>query len=570
MPYVSLTLKYRPQTFQELVGQPHVAQTLMNAVASDRLSHAYLFCGPRGTGKTTTARILAKAINCEKGPTPTPCGECTICTSIREGNALDIVEIDAASNRGIDEIRELRERVKYAPARCRAKVYFLDEVHMLTKEAFNALLKTLEEPPPRTFFVLVTTEPHKLPPTIISRCQRFDFRPISSRDIADALERVAKAEGVEIDGAALHAIARAGRGALRDAESIFDQVIAYTSGAITLQQVNEVLGAMETELLFQLGDVLVRGDIAGSFAAVDRLLTQGKDIGQLLGDLTTHFRNVLLAALGGAAKGQVGTVGELIDVAESDWQRLAEQASKAGPDWAMKAIELLAGAQADIKQGAQPRIALELALARISQATRERVAEAHAPSVGPPASAEQEAGVRHERPAAGPAEPPRPAQPTPVAAAAMHGDRQLDLAAVVANWEAAQAGLSAAIKALLRDGQPAQLADSTLTIRFRHQFHYTQVSERYAGQVEEALSKAFGRRLKVRCIVEEAEEATASAPRKAEQPSLLDPQPPAAAEAGPAEPASPPEPVHEEASAEPDGPADVQDVLQLFDGTIED
>ncbi|MFQ6098294.1 MAG: DNA polymerase III subunit gamma/tau, partial [Armatimonadota bacterium] len=520
--------------------------------AADRLSHAYLFCGPRGTGKTTTARILAKAINCERGPTPTPCGECPVCVSIREGNALDIVEIDAASNRGIDEIRELRERVRYSPARCRAKVYFLDEVHMLTKEAFNALLKTLEEPPPHTFFVLVTTEPHKLPATIISRCQRFDFRPISTPEIAEALQRVASEEEIKIDAAAVESIARAARGALRDAESILDQVIAYSTGPITLREVNDVLGALESELIFQLADVLVRGDVGEAFAAVDRLLAQGKDIGQLLADLTIHLRNLLLATLSREDA-------TLIEVTDSDRGRLMEQAGKARPEWAMKAIELLAGAQSEIRQGAQPRIAVELALARICRA--------HA---GPEAREAVEALPARAAEPAGPAAAAarHPVAPAPAAATSAAGpgpppSGELDLAHIRANWDAAQAGLSASIRALLRDGRPTALTDSTLTVRFQHEFHCTQVSDKYLADVEEALSKAFGHSLKLRCVVEEGQAASESAAPMAEQPSLLDAQ-------GESDGAGAARSGSADGAAEDGRPAEVQDVLQLFDGSAED
>ncbi len=292
MPYISFSLKYRPQTFEEIVGQQHVSQTLMNAVATDRVSHAYLFAGPRGTGKTSTARVLAKALNCLSSdkPTPHPCGKCDLCVAIQNGRALDVKEIDAASNNSVEDIRELREKVGYAPAEGRSKVYILDEAHMLSTSAWNAFLKTLEEPPSHTIFVLATTEPHKVPPTIMSRCQYFDFRAISLRDITEMLKRIVEQEGVEIEEAALGAIAQAGQGAMRDAESILDQIVAYAEGPISLDTVNAVLGVTPAEILAQMADIIVQADLPAAFEAIDGLVSSGKDLGQFLNDLTGYMR----------------------------------------------------------------------------------------------------------------------------------------------------------------------------------------------------------------------------------------------------------------------------------------
>ncbi|MFN3477224.1 MAG: DNA polymerase III subunit gamma/tau, partial [Candidatus Methylomirabilales bacterium] len=245
MSYLVLARKWRPQTFDEVVGQRPVTQTLKNAILQNRLAHALLFAGPRGVGKTTTARILAKALNCEQGPTPEPCNRCPRCREITEGRSMDCIEIDGASNRGIDEVRELRENVRYAPALGKSKVIIIDEVHMLTEPAFNALLKTLEEPPPRVVFVLATTEPHKVPPTIHSRCQRHDFRRIGLQEMVGRLQTICSAEGIEVEKEALLAMAKAAEGSLRDAESLLDQVIAYSGQKVKLQDVVEALGLIE-------------------------------------------------------------------------------------------------------------------------------------------------------------------------------------------------------------------------------------------------------------------------------------------------------------------------------------
>ncbi|MFQ6131380.1 MAG: DNA polymerase III subunit gamma/tau [Armatimonadota bacterium] len=477
MPYVPLTLKYRPQQFDEVVGQRHVSQTLMNAVASDRLVHAYLFAGPRGTGKTSTARLLAKAVNCERGPTPTPCNECSICTSIREGHALDIIEIDAASNRGIDEIRDLREKVKYSPAQCRAKVYILDEVHMLTKEAFNALLKTLEEPPAHAFFVLATTEPHKVPPTILSRCQRFDFRLIPSPEIEELLRQVAEQEGIQADEEALESISRAAGGAARDALSILDQTVAFSEDTITLEDVTQVLGATEARLVAEMADILIRKDTAAAFELVGSIINEGKDIGQLIVDLTAYLRNLLLLTLRCEAT-------EVLGIPAAEAARLQEQSRQTDTDTVMAAIQVLNEAQGEIRQSSQHRIILELALARIC--AREELAAAPAP-------------------AAEPAQP-EPARPEPEPAAAAEAaapEGMPELAAVMANWDGVMNGLMGSIKACLRNGRPTAVQDGVVTITFDSQFHHDQIADRYSAQVQQALSAACGQELTINCVLEE-------------------------------------------------------------------
>ncbi len=279
MPYLSFYRKYRPRTFAEIVGQRHVTQTLANAVKAERIAHAYLFCGPRGTGKTSTARALAMALNCEQGPTAEPCLKCESCQRISEGTALDVVEIDAASNRGIDEIRALREKVALAPTDARFKVYIVDEVHMLTGEAFNAFLKTLEEPPAHVVFVLATTEPHRVLPTILSRCQRFDFHRISVDDKAVAM------------------LAHAADGAVRDALTLLDQAAAYAEGEIGPEVITEILGGIDFDLVAEFADVFTRRDIGAALSLLDRVVAEGKDLRQLLMGMIGHYRNLLVLSV---------------------------------------------------------------------------------------------------------------------------------------------------------------------------------------------------------------------------------------------------------------------------------
>ena len=288
MEHQSLYRKWRPQTFEDIIGQKHITQTLINAISLNRISHAYIFSGPRGVGKTTTARILAKSLNCEKGPTPYPCNKCERCIRITNGYSMDVMEIDGASNNGVDSIRELRNKVNFAPAEGRYKIYIIDEVHMLSQGAFNALLKTLEEPPLHVIFIFATTDPHKIPSTILSRCQWFNFRRISLADIVAKLKMIAKDEKLSIDDKTLDIIARSSTGSMRDAESALDQIIAYCGKDITSQSVREVLGIIEEEVFFEFLEAIIKNDTLKGIELISRISDLGEDASQFIKNLMEY------------------------------------------------------------------------------------------------------------------------------------------------------------------------------------------------------------------------------------------------------------------------------------------
>jgi DNA polymerase-3 subunit gamma/tau len=349
--YIVTARKWRPMKFEDVVGQNHVTTTLRNAIATNRLAHAYLFAGQRGCGKTTTARILAKAVNCLNPKDNNPDNECEICREITEGRSFGVLEIDGASNRGVEEIRNLRESVRYAPATGKYKVYIIDEVHMLTKEAFNALLKTLEEPPPHVLFIFATTEVHKLPATILSRCQRFDFRRIAIHEITANLKGIARGEGLQLDDDALMLIAKKGDGSLRDAQSIFDQVVSLCGKTITHQQILGALNIVDQEVYFRVTDLIKTGDAKGGLALVEELMSGGHDIKEFLNGLTEHFRNILIM------KATQST--DLIEASDVYKRRYAEEAQHFSIADVLRLQRLVNGTESAIRWSAQPRFKLE-------------------------------------------------------------------------------------------------------------------------------------------------------------------------------------------------------------------
>ncbi len=354
MEYQSLYRKWRPQTFEDIIGQKHITQTLINAISLNRISHAYIFSGPRGVGKTTTARILAKSLNCLKGPTPHPCNKCERCIRITDGYSMDVIEIDGASNRGIDDIRDLRNKVKFAPAEGKYKVYIIDEVHMLTTEAFNALLKTLEEPPSHVIFIFATTNPHKIPSTILSRCQWFNFRRISLEDIVAKLKMIAKDEKLKIDDKTLNMIARSSTGSMRDAESTLDQIIAYCGKDITSQSVREVLGIIEEEVFFEFTEAIIKNDTLKGIELINRTSDLGGDASQFVKNLMEYVHNLSIA------KVCQKEILNLQGIFTEDRERLLKQSKTIKLEKLFNIVDYLAEVERKMRYTRHPWILLEM------------------------------------------------------------------------------------------------------------------------------------------------------------------------------------------------------------------
>jgi DNA polymerase-3 subunit gamma/tau len=486
----ALYRKYRPQDFDEVVGQEAIVRTLKNAISSGQVRQAYLFAGPRGTGKTSLARILAKGLNCVQGPTPTPDKVCNPCVTIANGNSLDVIEMDAASQRGIDDIREIRERVVLQPAEGRYKVYILDEAHQLTDAAWNALLKLIEEPPPHLVFVFCTTDLSKVLPTVRSRCQTFVFARPRLPELVRLLRRVAVGEEIQVPDQALALVARGARGSFRDAVSTLDQLASATEKQITVQSVLQLLGAVEEEALFRLCDLVVDRDTAGALTFVEELSEQGQDLGRLVVDLLEHLRHLMLVQ-------HMGEVPDTLPVTEETRERLRAQANQLGEATVIRLVDLLAVAVEDMRQGGDPRLPLELALVKVtrpgSDLSRESLSyrleqletRGHVPTAPVPMS---DTGTGREE--------------APVEAVAMSTPPSLELEQLQEAWlrtilpAVEERSIPAA--SVLREAHPAGLAEDTLTVEFpaSASFHRQLAEEpKNATLLADALYEVTGRHL---------------------------------------------------------------------------
>jgi DNA polymerase-3 subunit gamma/tau len=488
--YTVLARRYRPVGFDEVVGQEHVTTTLRNAIREARLGHAYLFAGPRGVGKTSTARLLAKALNCEKGPTETPCNKCELCIRIQDGTDTDVIEMDAASNRGVDDARALREGVAYAPLRSRFKIYIIDEAHMLTREAFNTLLKTLEEPPPHVKFIFATTEIHKVPETIISRCQQFDFRRITSADIVKRLRQVLVGERLEVADAVLDAVARAARGSMRDAESILDQLIAFKPSHLSTDDVAALIGSAGGERIDALAGAVAKGDPGAVLRALDAIFQTGVDTAAFADQLIDHLRTLLVLKACGRGSSVVDLPDALLDAAD-------RQAAGFTLEALLYHLQLLLEARHRIKEGANPRIVLEVTLVKMSRAA-DLVSLADALRMAPPATAPAVPPLeRAPLPAEEPPEPPPP--PT----------GELNLASIAANWHRVTAELKPVnpiAGALLPMGKPTKLSGDEIEFTLPPSFSKLNIDQletpKARQQIEAALHRVFGRRLGIHATLQ--------------------------------------------------------------------
>jgi DNA polymerase-3 subunit gamma/tau len=492
----ALYRKWRSQDFDEVVGQEHVTQTLRNALHENRVAHAYLFAGPRGTGKTSTARILAKALNCTAPEAERPCNQCPTCTAITEGRMIDLIEIDAASNNSVDDIRELRDKVGFRPSEGRFKIYIVDEVHMLSNSAFNALLKTLEEPPPHTRFVLATTEPHKIPATVLSRCQRFDFRRIPAPEIAGHLRHIVDAEGFQAEPDALLAIARSAQGCMRDAVSLLDQMLSFGAETIALADVQQVLGAVNAQAVGELVDTLATKNLPAGLALIHRLVTDGASLNEFCQQVIEHLRGVMVLQM-------TGDAGLLDDLPGETIQKLQQQARQMTLPVTLYAIKRFSEAVPELKGGYQPQLPLELALIEATQG-------------GPAAPAVVQQVVQQvvQAPVETAAAPPVPAATKTVKAATPGTSPETTAPAVLdaeaarrlhSRWKevlaAARTQCGYQVQAALNSVRDMAVSDQAVALAFgSNEFAYNMVAKpEVLPAVTGIIAKILGREVTVEC-----------------------------------------------------------------------
>ena len=499
MSYLPFARKWRPQDFDEVIGQEHITTTLKNAISMDRLHHAYLFAGPRGIGKTSTARIFSKALNCAKGPSPKPCNKCTSCQEIVNGSSLDVIEIDGASNNGVDEIRNLRETVKFSPLQGKYKIYIIDEVHMLTIPAFNALLKTLEEPPAHVKFIFATTEPHKLPATILSRCQRFDFRRIPLKDIIVKLKEVAKEEKLDIEEDVFLYIGKASDGSMRDAESILDQTSSLSKGKATLKDVVDSLGMIEQETLFRSADLIIERNTKEAIHLVGRVLDSGKDEKQFLTELLEHFRNIMIAKAGISS-------GELIDLPKEAIKRINKQSESFSQGDIFYILNTLSNSLRMIKQLLPARIVLELCMIKLT--LRDSISSieellSKLPEITPP---QEKPEIQTPPPQIKTKPEVQPPQENPQKIVPHDGKSSIDMARMNNAWPILIKAIAVkrmSISSYLSEGMPDSVRGDTVYIAFPKglNFHREVLEEKQnLTSIESTLSQILDASVKLRFI----------------------------------------------------------------------